>query len=188
VPNNRKALDNLLVKVDRAYKHIIHLNTAFLRFLAEGGPYETIFEDNPNTSERTYYVRVRKETPPQFSALIGDVAQNLRSSLDHLAWHLVQNSPVIPKARDRDSYFPIFETASKYNAGKMRKIQGMTDAAIQAIDRIQPYYGIDGVGIGHGAQLFWLDEINKLDKHRLLVPIWGNMISHTIPRLRHFRQ
>ena len=40
------------------------------------------------------------------------------------------------------------------------------------------------VSIGNGTPLFWLHEINKLDKHRLLVPIWGNMVSHTITRTK----
>ena len=133
---NPEALKGLLVKVDRAYKHILDLGAEYLRFLGEGGPYETLFEDDTDTGERTYYLRVRKETPTQFSALIGDIAQNLRSSLDHLAWHLVKSSPVTPKARGTDIYFPIFETAREYNAGKMRKIQGVTDAAIKAIDSI----------------------------------------------------
>lgn len=181
---NPDALSRLLVKVDRAYKHILDLNTEFLRFLGEGGPYETFFEDNTNTGERTYYLHVRKDTPLQFSALIGDIAQNLRSALDHLAWHLVKNSPVTPKARDTEIYFPIFETASDYRAGKMKKIQGMTDAAIKTIDRIEPYHRPDGIGIGNGVHLFMLHEINKLDKHRLLVPIWGTMVSHTIPRTK----
>lgn len=181
---NQQVLDALLVKVDRAYKHILDLNAAFLGFLWESDPYETFFKDDPNSAERTYYLRIRKEMPPQFSALIGDTAQNLRSSLDHLAWYLVQSSPVTTKARDKDIYFPIFETATKYRAGKMGKIQGMTDAAIKAIDAIEPYYRPDRVGIGQGVQLFWLDEINKLDKHRLLVPIWTNMVSHTITRTK----
>src|ERR1700739_176366 len=124
--NNPLVLKQLFVKVDRAYKHILDLNAEFLGFVAQGHPYETFFEDDPNTAKRTYYLRIRKKMPPQFSALIGDVAQNLRSSLDHLAWHLVQSSPVTPKAIDKDIYFPIFETASKYHAGKMRKIKGMT--------------------------------------------------------------
>jgi hypothetical protein len=152
----------------------------------ERATYEPTFEDDPNTLQRTYYLRVRKETPRRFSALIGDIAQNLRSSLDHLAWHLVKSSPITPKAEDKNIYFPIFETASKYHAGKMTRIQGMTDAAIQAIDRIEPYYRPSGpsIGIGNGAHLYILHEINKLDKHRLLVPIWGSMVSHTIPRSR----
>ena len=184
MPQNQKALNALLVKVQRAEKHIIDLGAEFLRFWTQGDPYTTFFEDNLEARERSYYLRVFKEMPPQFSALIGDIAQNLRSALDHLAWHLVKTSPVTPKAKDRDIYFPIFETASEYDAGKMRKIQGMTDAAIKAIDSIQPYYTphSPGPGIGQGVQLFWLHEINKLDKHRLLVPIWTNMVSHTMPR------
>jgi len=182
---NQNVLDALLVKVDRAYKHIIELNAETLRFLGEGGPYNTIFEDDPNTLQRTYYLRIRKETPSQFSAMIGDIAQNLRSSLDHIAWPLVKSSPMTPKAEDRNIYFPIFKTAQQYQAEKMRKISGMTAAAIQAIDRIEPYYrptGDPSSGIGNGAHLYILHEINKLDKHRLLVPIWGSTVSHTIPR------
>lgn len=181
---NRKVRDSLLVKVERAYKHIIDLNVEFLRFLTEGGPYETFFQDDLNAGERTYYLRIRKETPIQFSTLIGDIAQNLRSSLDHLAWHLVKNSPITPKTPEHLIYFPIFETYSEYSSGKMRKIQGMTDAAIKAIDAIEPYYRPNrpAPAIGEGVQLFWLDQINKLDKHRLLIPIWGSMVSHTIPR------
>ncbi len=185
--NNQKALDSLLVKVDRAYKHLIDLNTEFLRFLGEGGPYKTFFKDDLKTGERTYYLRVLKELPLQFSALIGDVAQNLRTALDHLAWHLVKSSPVTPKAWDKDIYFPIFETAREYNSGKMRKIQGMTDSAIKAIDGIEPYYRPDGSAvtrIGNGVHLFMLHEINKLDKHCVLVPILGVMVSHTITRTK----
>lgn len=172
----------MLVKVDRANKHIIDLNAEILRFTLEGHPYETIPEDDLERGERTYYLRVIKEIPPHFPALIGDIAQNLRSSLDHLAWHLVQSSPITPKAKETQIYFPIFETASEYRDGKMEKIRGMTDAAIKAIDRIEPYYRVDGVGIGNGAPLFWLHEINRLDKHRLLIPTWTSMVSHTITR------
>lgn len=99
--------------------------------------------------------------PSEFSALIGDIAQNPRSALDHLAWHLVKNSPITPKASDRDIYFPIFETASEYRSKKMKKIQGMTDSAIDAIDSVEPYYRPDITpGIGNGAALFWLHAIN----------------------------
>lgn len=183
---NPKVRKDLLVKVERAYEHIIYLNAEILRFTVQGHPYETFHEDDLNRGERTYYLRVLKEIPPQFSALIGDIAQNLRSSLDHLAWHLVKSSPVTPKARDSDIYFPIFETAREYRTKKMRKIRGMSDAAIKAIDSIEPYYRPDGPGpgIGQGARLFWLHEINRLDKHRLLVPTWTIMVSHTIMRTK----
>jgi hypothetical protein len=147
--NNQKVLDALLVKVDRAYRHILDFDERLLRF-RNSHPYKVFSEDDLNARERTFYLRILKEMPSEFPALIGDIVQNLRSSLDHLAWHLVKSSPVIPKARDKDIYFPIFESAGEYNPGKMRKIEGMSQAAIDAIDRVEPYYRVDGGRIGQG--------------------------------------
>lgn len=182
MPKNERVLGTLLVKVNRAYEHIIDLQGRIILFRADQRSHQTFFEDDPQSGQRTYYVRILKEIPLEFSALIGDILQNLRSALDHLAWHLVQSSPVTPKAPAKDIYFPIFETAREYTTGKMRKIQGMSDAAIKAIDRLEPYYRPDGEGIGQSVPLFWLHEINKLDKHRLLIPVWEDVTSHTLPK------
>ena len=128
MPNSPEVLKRLLVKVDRAYKHILDFQECARLFLYQR-PYEVFHQDDQQTGERTYYLRVLKEMPPEFPALIGDTLQNLRSALDHLAWHLVKSSTVIPKAKDRDVYFPIFESAREYNAGKLRKTEGMAQSA-----------------------------------------------------------
>ena len=184
MPHPKRVLD-LLVKVDRAYKHLIDFQLAYARFFRPPNPCEVISEDNSETGERTFYLRVHKQIPSEFSALIGDFAQNLRCALDHLAWHLVQSSPITPKAKDRSIYFPIFEDAAEYQKGKMGKIQGMTDAAIQAIDDIKPYGRLDKsnpqAGIGNLA-LYWLSLINIQDKHRLLIPAWLNAPGHNITK------
>jgi len=177
----------LLVKVDRAYKHLIDLQLARDRFFRPPYPYEIVTHDNTQAGERTFYLRIHKEIPSEFSALIGDFAHNLRSALDHLAWHLVQSSPIVPKAEDRDVYFPIFEDSSEYGKGKMRKIKGMANAAIQAIDDINPYGRLDKTrpmaGIGN-LPLYWLSAINLQDKHRLLIPAWGAAPTHSITKSR----
>jgi hypothetical protein len=184
---NPEAFARLMVKVDRAYKHLVDLQTAHARFFRPPSPYEVIPDDNSETGERTYYLRIHKQMPLEFPALIGDVAQNLRCALDHLAWHLVQSSPVIPKAENRNIYFPIFEDSSEYRKGKMRKIEGMTDAAIQAIDDIKPYGRVDknnfAAGIGNLA-LYSLSAINVQDKHRLLIPAWTALPTHSITKSR----
>jgi hypothetical protein len=184
MPPRKKILD-LLVKVDRANKHLVDLQLASARFFRPPNPYETIHEDNAQTGERTFYLRIHKEIPSEFPALIGDIAHNLRSTLDHLAWHLVQISPVFPKANDRNIFFPIFEDASEYGKGKMRKIQGMSDAAIQAIDDIKPYGRLDKsnpmAGIGNLA-LYWLNAIDIQDKHRLLIPAWVAAPGHSLTK------
>jgi hypothetical protein len=181
----RKKILDLMVKVDRAYEHFINFQVEVQRFFGPPYPYEIVPQDNPQAGERTYYLRVHKQIPAEFSAFIGDIAQNLRSALDHLAWHLVEISPVTPKARERDIYFPIFEDAGEYQKGKLRKIQGMTDAAIQAIDDIKPYGRLDknniSAGIGNLA-LYWLSAINILDKHRLLIPVWA-----AVPTTQHHK-
>lgn len=179
--NNQKVLDALLVKVDRAYKHILDFDELLLRF-RNSGPYKVFSQDDPTAGERTFYLRILKEMPSEFPALIGDTIQNLRSALDHLAWHLVKSSPVTPKVRDKDIYFPIFESASEYSAKKMGKIQGMTEAAIDAIDRVEPYYRVDGTRIGHGVHIYWINALNSIDKHRSLIPVWVNPVGHTITR------
>jgi len=79
----------------------------------------------------------------------------------------------------------IFEDGSEYRKGKMRKIQGMTDAAIQAIDDIKPYGRLDktkpAAGIGNLA-LYWLSAINIQDKHRLLIPAWAAAPADSITK------
>src|ERR1700733_6459266 len=111
---NPQRVNELLVKVDRAYKHLVDLQLAYARFFGPPNPYEVIAEDDAEAGERTFYLRIHKEITSEFPTLIGDIAHNLRSALDHLAWHLVQSSPVFPKAEDRSIYFPIFEDASEY--------------------------------------------------------------------------
>lgn len=184
---NPQKLGELLVKVDRANKHLIDLELEMRRFFRPPNPHEVISEDDPQKGERAYYLRIRKKIPTEFSALIGDITQNLRCALDHLAWHLVQNSPIPTKARERDIYFPIFEDAAEYQKGKMRKIEGMTSAAIQAIDDIKPYGRLDRhnpmAGIGN-LPLYDLSVINIQDKHRLLIPAWVAAPGHSLTKSR----
>jgi hypothetical protein len=181
MPVQRKKILDLLVKVDRAQKHIIDLELETRRFWRDPRPYEIVPEDNLDAGERTYYLRVHKEIPSEVCALIGDIAQNLRCALDHLAWHLVTTSPVSPKTKKRNVYFPIFETESEYREGKMKKIEGMTPPAIDAIDAVKPYYRLDTVGVGNPA-LYWLSVINIQDKHRLLIPVWSDAVGHSITK------
>jgi hypothetical protein len=62
----------LLVKVERANQHIINFENAVNAFWAsEPAPHVLLTKDNPQTQERTYYLRVLKEIPLEFSAFIG---------------------------------------------------------------------------------------------------------------------
>jgi hypothetical protein len=71
-------------KIERADEHISNLNETVSRFISSG-PYKVATERNSDTGQLIYYVSQAMDTPPSFSAIKGDVLNNLRCSLDHLA-------------------------------------------------------------------------------------------------------
>jgi len=53
----------LLVKVDRAYKHILDLESQIFQFRRIGYGHEVFSKDDLQTGKRTYYLRVLKDIP-----------------------------------------------------------------------------------------------------------------------------
>lgn len=167
-----EVFQRLRAKVERAKKQIEELQTAWRTF-CDTGAYSVAFKDNAHVGERTYYLRVLKDIPPHIPSIVGDVAHNLRSSLDHLAVHLVSigTSGIGPF---RHVCFPVAENAAKYKAMRDGRVKGMWDEAIKQIDAIEPYGG--GAG-----QIFWhIHELDRIDKHHLLLTVFANVRSHSI--------
>lgn len=81
-------LDGALTKVERAKQHVGDLE-AELRAFHGTNPYVVAAKRNPETHQLVYYVASVQEVPRSISAIAGDVLQNLRSALDHLAYQLV---------------------------------------------------------------------------------------------------
>ena len=165
-------IDMLLAKLERANKHISDLEPEWRSF-SSGGAYSILFKDDTDKRERSYYLAVAKDIPQIIPLIAGDALQNLRSVLDHLAYHLVavgtgQQGP-FPR-----TYFPICESATEYKSESPRKVKGMRQDAIDAIDAIEPYRG----GAGH---ILWqLHRLNNIDKHRLLLTVYGQLSSHRL--------
>ncbi len=109
--------------------------------------------------------------------LAGEALQQMRSALDHLTWFLVDVGCVAQNITISDSDrkqigFPIIDTDSptQYEASRKRKVKGMTQAAIDAIDAAKPYEG--------GNDCLWgLNQLNNIDKHRLLIAA-GAQVAH----------
>ena len=154
-------------KLDRAHKHINDLAAAITEFLATH-PYRTAFYDDPQTGKRQLQLFFAAETPASILAIGGDVLNNLRSALDHLAWQLIKAGGNTPGAH---TGFPIFDAAPKYVAGAKGKIGGARPDAIKAIDAIQPYQG------GNGDALWRLHALNNIDKHRDLVTVGATIAN-----------
>lgn len=165
-----KPLDSLLLKVERAKKHILDLESERDRFF-QTKPYSFSHVTNPQSGERTYYVKEVKPIPTEFAVIIGDALNNLRCALDHLAYHLACVGAGAVKSFP-DVKFPTGSSLSEYNKQKARAVKGMRTDAVNAIDALEPYVG------GTGEIFFHLARLNNFDKHRLLLTAWSCFEGH----------
>jgi hypothetical protein len=157
-----RPIEHIRFKIERAIKHFGDLE-AEIKFFFDAVPYAVGTKRNPDTRQLIYYmVRVR-ETPLAISMIVGDLLQNLRSTLDHLAYQLflVGTGGGVPGDH---IYFPIADDLARYEASKLRRVQGMRPEAITAIDTVKPYKG--------GNDNLWqLHKLNNIDKHRFLITV-----------------
>jgi hypothetical protein len=151
------------VKIERAKKHLSDLEDEVGRFRNQ--KLNVVFTDANLTSGKFGAPREDLKSVRVFSfdavCTAGDVIQNLRTALDHLANHLVA---VAGNAPSRRVEFPIAKDAATYEAEKARKVEGMRAEAVEAIDRLKPYRG--------GNELLWnIHALNNTDKHRMLFTV-----------------
>lgn len=164
--------EQIVAKFNRAKKHFAEFESRFDTFRKESPP-EFRAEDYVETGERVYYLKSVPDIPPNLRAIAGDVLQSLRSSLDHLVWHLIEANGQTPTVGV--SGFPIFDSRHQYEVGKGRKVEGMSEIAKQRIDSAYPYDG--------GNRPLWiLNRLNNIDKHRLLLTMCVQPVAYAMPR------
>lgn len=129
--------------------------------------------------------------PPDWGIEIGTIAHNLRSALNQLVYQLVYqlallNKPAKTVAGDYGTQFPIFlfreRRAGKFRSrcfnSRGRSMIRLLKLIHQAlIERLQPYNRGNNALFkspewskyrGRNSPLFWLEQINNADKHRLI--------------------
>jgi len=155
------------LKIERAKQHIADLDVARQAFFA-AEPYRVGTKHDPQTRKLIYYVVSVEDVPTNILLITGDVIQNLRSALDHLAYQLHLTGTGKTTSKDL-VYFPIGGTnATEYKSQRDGKVKGMRQDAIDAIDATEPYKG------GKGHQLWVLSKLNNIDKHRLVLIAIGS--------------
>ena len=146
------------IKIERAKELIVELESR-IRAFDKSDPYTIETRLDPHTGNRIYYAARVTAVPDCISVIAGDVIQNLRSALDHLACRLVEANG---NSITRRTSYPIFGSSIDYKAGFKAKVNGMSQAAIDQIHATKPYKG--------GNDVFWrISELNNIDKHRLLI-------------------
>lgn len=165
-------LDSLVLKVERAKKHILELESAYEGFRRDNA-YHIAFKNDPNTRQRVYYLSGFKPVPKDFSPIIGDALSNLRSCLDHAVYAMIQvgNPSAI---KNSEIFFPVAGSAADYQTRLKRIEPALRQDAIKAINAVAPYVG------GAGEYYWHLARLNNIDKHRLLLTIWGSFHGHTM--------
>lgn len=153
--------DQIRAKLTRAKQHIGDFRRALKAFY-ETNPYGVAVKEDTEAGARIYYLSRVSEVPLEITTIAADVLQNLRSSLDHVATQLVlQARSGAPP--DWLVYYPITSVPSEYPALRARNIRSVSQDVVDAIDATEPYKG------GKGHALWQVNELNKVDKHHLLV-------------------
>jgi len=158
------------VKIERAKEHLADFEAQAETF-RDAYTHVVGTKTDPKTLQAFQYFAKLPISRFEVLAIAGDILQNLRSALDHLAFQLVeagQCRPLGEKVGKRIA-FPITEKATEYQGLKARRMKGARKAAIKAIDALKPYKG--------GNLALWpLHYVNNVDKHRHLIRVGPNYL------------
>ncbi len=150
-------------KVRRAWQHLNEVENLLAAY-KDTEPYGVTAKIDHERKRVLYYICKADEVPLTIALAAGDVLQNLRSTLDHLAWELVLAAGNKP---DSNTAFPISASATKHEKNKLQQMNGMSQDAMDAIDALKPYKG--------GNDTLWrIHALNNIDKHRLLLTVGGS--------------
>jgi hypothetical protein len=160
-------LDAARLKLARATEHLSAFDTEQDDWQEKTELYRFEFRDHGD--ERSYFLEIIATPPAHLSLVLGDCVQNLRASLDYLAWQLVLANNQKPGYW---THFPIYREA-KSGPFRPRCVSGMNPDAIALIEQLQPYYG----GKNADTDLLWfVCELSNADKHRTINIVTGQTV------------
>lgn len=164
-------LINIRSKIGRTNKHIADLETAIQDFMATN-PYKVGVKRDTDTKKLVYYVSHVEDVPSDITQIAGDAIAGMVSILDHLAYQLFLTGGT--GGPGRHIYFPIAKDATdatQYTDERKRKVKGIPPHVVAALDALEPYQ------TGKGHQLWVLNELNNLSKHRDLIAVGSRFRS-----------
>ena len=155
----------IYARIARAKEHLASLKAEIDAFCRRNA-HEVRHEIDPETAEKIVVYYAREHIPVTWSILIGEIAHNLRSSLDQAVYDLTIRESGHPV---EFSEFPIFTDRDRFkNTGKgggLYKIRGVPPKTREAIERVQPF----NVRSDGKESLTWLlQELSIIDKHRTI--------------------
>jgi hypothetical protein len=173
-----RGLQEIDLKLARANRHLDEL-WALVNPWRASEPYEVAERIEGQDAEYVYRLEFTKPLDETVPAVAGDVLHNIRASLDYLM------SGLVPAARRRKTYYPIFavdpfardpQNRRKYlqrSPGDRRRwksyTKGVEPSALGIIEEYQPFAADIRPGTFH--LLVALKRLSDADKHRELMTV-----------------
>jgi hypothetical protein len=155
----------------KARRADFHLQSAEkqLRDWVKSNPYTIAEQDNLDRTEHFFIITPSLAANEEIALTVGDFINNLRASLDQLAWNLVNSFPnTIPTEKTANKVaFPICRTEDVY----LEKRALFHIDIHSALDSLQPK---DRTNAIYTEPLWQLDKLWNLDKHRTIPVNCGN--------------
>ena len=151
-------------KVDRADEAIASMAAEWIAW-RQSNPYPTRVEADHGTGEHRVFYDFSVPVPSRFPVLLGEIAHDLRSALDHLVWREAVDKVGLKNAEKKAGSitFPICRTRVEFKRSKVKSF--VSADAWRIIERYQPY---DRGKPPRPKTLGMLHWITRVDKHRLL--------------------
>lgn len=119
-----------------------------------------------------YAAEVRR-VPAGWGLVLGDVANNFRCALDHLAWALVSRGRNPPGTLNDEQQsavgFPVARKRRQFNNSLDRRLPGVRRSDRAKVRAVQPYHQRRRASRHN---LVILAGLNNRDKHRSIEPVW----------------
>jgi hypothetical protein len=153
------------LKIKRAEQHISEMETRISKFV--DAYYDTFSENtDPHTGDLVLNFAPEQTLRCELAPVLGDAIHNLRTAID-LAWHDFL-AVVAPVAVDDHTKFPVRSTLEGVIAALGRTEIAAAGPRLHELiaAQIQPYKG------GKGHTIWAFHELDILDKHSVLLPIF----------------
>lgn len=152
-------------KIERAKKHTNDLEAEIIAFW-DTKPYEIETQGNPKTGPGSYRIKgTPKPLPESVPLIAGDAVHNLRAALDHFACGSVATDTT-------NTAFPVWRanrtpTGVEWKGLVKGKLSGASPRLIKAVTAVKAYKA------GNGEDVWAIDNLDRIDKHRLLIAAAG---------------
>ncbi|MCO4273828.1 hypothetical protein NG701_05185 [Pseudarthrobacter sp. HLT3-5] len=149
-------LTGIRAKIDRAKEHLLQLDDELHMYL-DLDPIALVRQIQPDGETSVMAVQVTSQPPVSLSVLVGEIAHQLRSAVDHIACGLVLAAGNTPTRR---TSFPVCKTRPI----RLAVDGGVSSEALTRVDDVQPYQQSEPTA----HPLYVLNELWNVDKHRNL--------------------